>query len=146
MQAALRHLRALCLAVSVCAAPAAAETVLDRQVRGVIEEGFVTALLLTDGETVRLGCLNFDPNDVLPVNDELLGSETAVAERDKLGFFSLPLRWRLPVTTSTWPRPAQACATKRAPHTPLPVPMCAGAITCHRAGRWTAPSPAITCT
>ena len=73
----------------------AADTQIERQVRGVIEEGVVTALLLTDGETVRLGFLNFDPNELLPVEDEQLGTDSAVAQRDKLGFLSLPLRWKL---------------------------------------------------
>ena len=88
--------RLVLLAMLLLAAPLQADTVADRLLQERLAQGYVTALLLTDGDNVRLGFLNFDPNTILPVDDDLLGNDLAVAERDRLAFFSLPTRWRLP--------------------------------------------------
>lgn len=88
--------RLLVLGVVLLPLPLHADTTADRLLQSRLAEGYVTALLLTEGENVRLGFLNFDPNSILPVDDDLLGNDVALAERDRLAYFSVPTRWLLP--------------------------------------------------
>ena len=85
----------IAIVLSIVVTPKAfAANSTDRLIRKAIQENYVTALLLTDGESMRLGFHNFDPNTVLPVQNEELGSEEAVSQRNKLALFSLPYRWK----------------------------------------------------
>ena len=94
-------LRCGALVVSLCmsaALPAAEETpdALLALVRQGLAENFSLSVLLTEGEAISFGLLNFDPNRVLLSDNPELGSPDALAFRNSFTVYTLPWSFDLP--------------------------------------------------
>ena len=74
-----------------------AATPLDNVIRLGLAESYATAILLTGGNAVRFGFWDFDPNDVVGLEDENLGSLEAQQIRQRIRTFSLPYTWSSPL-------------------------------------------------
>ncbi|WP_018983169.1 Solitary outer membrane autotransporter beta-barrel domain [Salinimonas chungwhensis] len=64
---------------------------LERQAAISVESAFATASLLSDNDVVKLGFLNFNPNDVIGTSNEALGSSDATSLRSGIDRFNFPL-------------------------------------------------------
>ncbi|SHH74684.1 Solitary outer membrane autotransporter beta-barrel domain [Ferrimonas marina] len=86
----------LCV-LTALAAPAQANVVeeLETFIRDNIEQTFAATVLITDRQSLSLGFVNFDPNEILPIDDPNLGDETSVELRNELSVYTLPLDWNL---------------------------------------------------
>lgn len=75
-----------------------AETLFEQAVQENLAEAYATTVLLTDGESIQLGLLNFNPNDYAELDDPDLGTADSVSGRETLSIFSLPLEYQVPVS------------------------------------------------
>ncbi|USD39149.1 Solitary outer membrane autotransporter beta-barrel domain [Ferrimonas sp. SCSIO 43195] len=68
---------------------------LEAAARQQLNEVFATTALLTDSDALRLGFLNFDPNEYLPIDNPDFGDGNSVALRNELEVYTLPWTWNL---------------------------------------------------
>lgn len=65
----------------------------DRIVQDSLSRSYVTAALLTEGDAVRFGFWNFNPNDYLDFEDDNFGTAEASALRQRISTVSMPYEW-----------------------------------------------------
>lgn len=78
-----------------------AQTALDTFVQSFLAKTYATAALMSDDEVIKFGILDFNPNDVVNLRDDNLGSEQSTRLRESLRQFNIPFRWRLSANTHT---------------------------------------------
>lgn len=87
-----RFLAVLAVPALVAATPArAVDTDLEKSIQGMLSEAYATTILLTDGDTLQLGLVNFNPNDYVELDDEDLGTPESISGRERIQSLSLPL-------------------------------------------------------
>lgn len=87
--------RATPLALATLIALPAAAADLDHTVQNFLSQAFTTSVLLTDGETMRFGFWDFDPNEFIELDDDNFGNAEATAKRQNITSASLPWSWTL---------------------------------------------------
>ncbi|WP_203142687.1 Solitary outer membrane autotransporter beta-barrel domain [Marinobacter mangrovi] len=70
---------------------------LDRATRNVLSANYTLAILLTNGDAVRFGFWNFNPNDYFELDNDDLGSADSAQLRQSITTASLPFDWTLPI-------------------------------------------------
>lgn len=86
------------LALALCAIsglPAAAASTLDNTVQNFLSETFATSVLLTEGDAMRFGFWNFNPNEFVKLDNDNLGNAEATELRQSITSVSLPWSWPL---------------------------------------------------
>jgi len=68
---------------------------LDQLVSKAFSIATVTSVLLTDEDVVKLGVLDFNPNELVNLDTDQLGSEESRERRSNLRSISLPMRFEL---------------------------------------------------
>ncbi|SEG01330.1 Solitary outer membrane autotransporter beta-barrel domain [Vibrio hangzhouensis] len=63
--------------------------------RDIFEEDFAAAIILTDSNALTLGFKDFDPNTLLNIDNENIGSKEALDLRKNIAVSSLPLTFSL---------------------------------------------------
>lgn len=67
----------------------------DKIIQDSLSRSLVTSALLTDGEAVRFGFWDFNPNDYFNFEDEDLGTAEASELRQRISTIVLPYEWSL---------------------------------------------------
>lgn len=92
----------LILWLSISSLPGlAASSNLANLIQDSLSESILTFTALNDGDLLRFGVLDFDPNKVLKVNSSRLGSAEASARRQSIENYSVPYSWNC--QTCSWP-------------------------------------------
>lgn len=81
------------LATSVALTASAAS--VDEVVQNQLSQSLVTSSLLTNGDAVRLGFWNFNPNEFVNLEDDAFGNEESAQLRQQITVISLPYEWTL---------------------------------------------------
>lgn len=89
------YLFTLLLPVLPASSGAAAE--LDHIVQDYLSRTFSTAVLLTNGDAVRVGFWDFDPNEFLDLDNDDLGNPEATRLRQSIHTAALPWSWPIPM-------------------------------------------------
>lgn len=61
----------------------------DPQFKDIFEEDFAAAIILTDSEALTLGFKDFDPNSILNIDNDNIGSQDALERRKNIGVSAL---------------------------------------------------------
>ncbi|WP_234496770.1 Solitary outer membrane autotransporter beta-barrel domain [Vibrio maritimus] len=67
----------------------------DPQFKDIFEEDFAAAIILTDSDALTFGFKDFDPNDLLNIDNDEIGSQEALDRRKNIGVSALPLTFDL---------------------------------------------------
>lgn len=93
---------ALVIALLLASLSAPAATEAEKAVRNFLSQAYVTTVLLTDGQAIQLGLVNFNPNDFAELDDDNLGNDDTVSGREKLAVFGLPIEFEVPAANAQY--------------------------------------------
>ena len=63
---------------------------LSQAARTALEQSMVMAILMTTGDNIQLGFMDFDPNELTGLDDDALGNDNSLTSRSELTMMSLP--------------------------------------------------------
>lgn len=91
-----KHWTSVCIlvATTIFLARPAMPDALDAAAQANISETITTSMLLTNGEAVRFGLWNFNPNDYFEIDNDQFGSADSAQLRQEISVVSLPYQWQ----------------------------------------------------
>ncbi|WP_111494337.1 MULTISPECIES: Solitary outer membrane autotransporter beta-barrel domain [Marinobacter] len=73
-----------------------ADSDIDRATQNVLSANYTLGALLTNGEAVRFGFWDFNPNDVFELDNDEFGNTDSAQLRQSIATASLPFNWTYP--------------------------------------------------